>query len=197
MPEEQYLLRVSDPGCDDGQSRGRTYSIHLSISPRNENALAFVPREAEPPLMLTLGRPIIEAVSQSLLEEGCILRVDLRDPPMEPWEWPRVCRSIADIRAAIGRVTGSSTGILHSRFYPLLLWAVPGEHYLATARAIEAFIDQGDSASLWHAILESGTVRLSLSESSCTVSMHCWRAQSLSVIVRHALAQSLIPVKWI
>ncbi len=171
-------------------------SIHLRVSPAREDA-PTEDRAPVPPLILTVGWSLIRSLCETLLEDDFVLRLDIRDPPDAAWLWPKVYQSIEDLELRMKDIVGTYPNADHSKFYPLFIWAVPHEYEYEAARAIDEFMEDGGDKALARRALDFGAIRLSFSETGCTISAACKVTTTLQPMIKDASAHSPIPVVWI
>lgn len=156
--------------------------------------------------ILTAGWPLLRRVFESLLDQGFLLRVDLRDPPSSPWLWPTTCYSVVDLAAALDVIRGSESDSTFHLNFPVLVWSIPGARSSLAGHMpgeplvdglIDRFMSHGDDTSLWEKILALGVIRASISMTSCTFAFESSMIAEVDKLVRDAVQDSPVPVEWL
>lgn len=147
-------------------------------------------RAGAPPPMLALGADLLIELSSSLLDRGTVARIDLPTDLTGLWDWPkRQLRSADDIRMAFDDLQERASDSSFDAF-PVQLWFLPLDNAYKLDEAVSAFVDRPDSSDLWNGLVESGAVRISVTDDTCSLASNCEFFTTASELIAQAISKS-------
>lgn len=200
MSSRAYVLSVatSRPDLDQHLIPGSACTIRLAVDLEGDDLEHLDLTMREPPLMFTVALPIVSELIRAVLHDGFIVQVEPAEGTAQSWRWPASCSTefqVSQCLQTLREAIDSQEGALP---YPVLVWVVPGQAVTYQSDdALDHFRERPHDIVLWRELLDSGVGRITITEDTCSLSLHCRAFQQALAWVRRALDVSPFPIDWI
>jgi hypothetical protein len=191
------------------QARGRRYVITVATDWTEEDSAEYSHVgldlvEAEPsdkdlagpaPRFLEHASDLILALGNEMLDSGFVLRLDAPRSANDGF-WRSTCTNTSEWQDGLKRLVARLSDSDFRNFYPLTIWGVPNERLDEGIRLVEAFRALPSDEALASDLAVSGVLRLSLFESSATVSAQRELVHVVLQWVRSAEQELGVQLDW-
>lgn len=200
-----FAIRSSRLDTDPNLIEGSACVVRLELVPstelRNAPQIEYSTADVnaggieEPELMLTIGIGFLRSLVAVFLRNGRACRLEGSELADRSWLESFRCDFLADLPGCMERLA-AMTRSSGSDAYPILIWVMPVDFTWQIDAAIAEFRGMRTSWSLWRQIIDSGVLRLTVSESTCSVAFSCEQFDQCRRWIEEAVEHSSLPARW-
>ena len=150
----------------------------------------------EASIMFSTAAPLTLNLLRGALRTRRVLRIDIGNRDLSPWDWPLWCRDESRAEAALHEVAAQHGQLPPSAFFPLMIWAIPEVSEYVHNLLVEEYRDAPQDWGLWRDIVRADIIRLAVTETTISLACHCRNIEEVTEIVRQSVVCCPWPVEW-